>query len=70
MVGGLVYVVAADAPSAAVTGSVLGLGLVGVAAGGYFWYLAGKKEKAKTPTTVLAPVVTDQTVGLVLSGTL
>ncbi len=55
---GIGYVVAADAPSAAVTGSVIGVGFVGVGVGAYFLWKASKKDKeqkARRPGSPPAP---------------
>ena len=45
VVFGFGYVIAADSPSAAVTGAVIGVGFVGVGVGAYFLWKASKKDK-------------------------
>ncbi len=42
---GIGYVVVAEAPSAAVTGSLIGVGFVGVGVGAYYLWKASKKDK-------------------------
>ena len=65
VVFGIGYVVAADAPSAAVTGAVIGVGFVGVGVGAYFLWKASKKDteqKARKtgPTTPTPARATDE----------
>ncbi len=81
---GIGYVVAADAPSAAITSTVIGVGFVGVGVGAYFLWKASKKDKEQKarkadPTTpkpatdeeeesAFVPLITDQMVGAAVIG--
>jgi hypothetical protein len=59
---GFGYVIAADSPSAAVTGAVIGVGFVGIGVGAYFLWKASKKDKeqkARTGPTPPAPARED-----------
>lgn len=81
---GIGYVVAADAPSAAVTGSVIGVGFVGVGVGAYFLWKASKKDNeqkarkgaasaprpdaAQEQASAFVPVISGQMVGAAVIG--
>lgn len=71
VVFGLGYVIAADAPSAAVTAGVIGAGMVGVGVGAYFLWKASKvakEQKERRSRTTFLPLVNGDVTGAVICG--